>query len=85
MQQVQFSAKGAIVCYMYFNPYYLATAAISEISFTLNYPYSWVNNISMLHGEIAFLNMLKIHFTSCIYYDNTKLYENISSFQFYVI
>lgn len=81
MQQVQFSAKGAIVCYMYFNPYYLATAAISEISFTLNYPYSWVNNISMLHGEIAFLNMLK----SCIYYDNTKLYENISSFQFYVI
>lgn len=30
MQQVQISDKGAIVCYMYFNPYYLATAPISK-------------------------------------------------------
>lgn len=81
MQQVhvQFSAKGAIVCYIYFNPYYLANAPISEISFTPKYPYSCMYPyILMLHGAIAFLNMLKIHFTSCMKYDNTKLYEYIS-------
>lgn len=78
MQQVQISDKGAIVCYMYFNPYYLATAPISK------YPLHQSTHTFVLTTFLCGWGRLwffKIDFIYCIYHNNTKPCENkIKSF-----
>lgn len=83
MQQVQISDKGAIECYMYFNPYYLATAPISK------YPLHQSTHTFVLTTFLCGWGRLwffKIDFIYCIYHNNTKPCENkIKSFQkFYI-
>lgn len=80
MQQVQISDKGAIVCYMYFNLYYLATAPISKYPLHQSTHTFVLTTFLCCWGRLWFF---KIDFFFC---NNTKPYENkIKSFQkFYI-
>lgn len=78
MQQVQISDKGAIVCCMYFNPYYLATAPISKYPLHQSIHTFVLTTFLCCWGRLWFF---KIDFIYCIYHNNTKPCENkIKSF-----